>query len=76
MAGPAHPAFLERLRFKETADLDFPWETEWQGHRLQVRLNEFPEEPFLYSLMVDGAAVAHFDSPWPTQWSRPKPKRS
>jgi hypothetical protein len=36
------------------------------GHQWFIRLNDFPEEP-LYSLMVDGSEVIHFDE-WPEIW--------
>ena len=36
------------------------------GFQWLIRLNDFPDEP-LYSLLVDGAEVIHFDE-WPQIW--------
>ena len=39
-------------------------------HKWLVRMNDFPDEP-LYTLLIDGTAIIHFDD-WPEFWgSRP-----
>jgi hypothetical protein len=34
-----------------------------------IRLNDFPDEP-LYSLLINGDEIIHFDE-WPANWNRP-----
>ena len=50
-------------------DPEYPYEAEHEGHKLLVRLNDFPEEE-LYALIADGEEIANFDE-WPDSWSRP-----
>lgn len=38
------------------------------GLSLTIRMNDFPEQP-LYTLFLDGQAVADFDD-WPSGWMR------
>jgi hypothetical protein len=38
------------------------------GHRWRIRLNDFPDEP-MFSLIIDGAEVIHFND-WPSEWGR------
>lgn len=56
------------LAWQASDDAEFPYQTELDAHRLQVRVNDFPEEP-LYSLMIDGVHAADFDK-WPGHWTR------
>lgn len=39
------------------------------GTNWAIRMNDFPEEP-LYSLLIDGIVIIHFDN-WPNFWKRP-----
>jgi hypothetical protein len=50
-------------------DVFFVHQTRAQGHELRLAMNDFPAEP-LYTLFVDGAAVASFDD-FPAHWTRP-----
>lgn len=50
-------------------DPEYPYEAEHKGHKLLVRLNDFPEAE-LYALIADGEEITNFDD-WPTSWNRP-----
>ena len=45
------------------------FEADVDGARWSIRLNDFPDEP-LYSLLINGDEVMHFDD-WPEIWIRP-----
>lgn len=36
----------------------------------EIRINEFPDEPYLFTLLIDGAAAIDFND-WPSHWHRP-----
>ena len=63
--------YLFSWRKISAPDDDIVFTSEYEGFRLGVRLNDFPEEP-LYSLLVDGNVVIHFDD-WPDFWG-PQPE--
>jgi hypothetical protein len=50
-------------------DPEYPYEAKYEGHKLVVRLNDFPEEE-LYALIADGEEITNFDD-WPDSWTRP-----
>lgn len=50
-------------------DPEYPYEAKYEGHRLLVRLNDFPETE-LYALIADGEEITNFDE-WPNSWIRP-----
>ncbi len=56
--------------WEKTEDPIFPYSAIVDGKRLQLRVNDFPEEP-LYTLIVDGVEVVSFDD-FPKNWSRPE----
>jgi hypothetical protein len=56
------------IEWDETDDVDFPYRTQLRSAVLQIRLNDFPDEP-LFSLIQDGQHVADFDD-WPPLWRR------
>lgn len=74
--GQVPPSSVERARsshqvtFRETGDARYPYEATVDGARWTVRLNEFPEEPTLYSLIVGDQVVEHLMA-WPAAWTRP-----
>ncbi len=51
-----------------TADPEFPYAARLGSQQCLIRLNDFPNQQ-LYTLLVNGEAVAEFDD-WPTLWSR------
>jgi len=66
---PAHNYFEEEIAWAKGSDPSYPFETEMDGARLLIRLNDFPEEN-LYSLFVNDLAAGDFDE-WPARWTRP-----
>ena len=50
-------------------DPEYPYQAKHEGHKLLVRLNDFPEEE-LYALIADGEEITNFDD-WPNCWIRP-----
>jgi hypothetical protein len=59
-----------QVDFQQSDDSPTPWEANVDGQQWQVRINDFPEEDYLYSLLVDGSVVEEFQD-WPTCWTRP-----
>ena len=58
------------VAFGESGDARVPYVAIVDGVRWAVRINEFPEEPSLYTLLIDGVASAELLE-WPPAWSRP-----
>jgi len=58
------------LSWRETDDPSFPYTTQHKGQHLVLRLNDWPDEPYLYTLVVNGKAVLDLEE-WPTAWQRP-----
>lgn len=50
-------------------DPEYPYKANYEGHKLLLRLNDFPEEE-LYALIADGEEITNFDD-WPNSWTRP-----
>lgn len=60
----------QTVTFRATDDARIPWAADVDGTRWTVRINEFPEEPSLYSLIIDGLVVEELMD-WPAAWTRP-----
>lgn len=65
---------FDRLRghavaWRPTGSAAEPYYAQALGHRLRLRVNDFPAEA-LYTLLVDGEPVGHLDR-WPAGWRRP-----
>lgn len=56
------------VSWKQTDDVDFPYELHFEGVHWKIRLNDFPDEP-LFSVFENGRHVADFDD-WPAHWQR------
>lgn len=56
------------LKWNKSDDVECPYHTEFNGHKLQVRLNDFPDEK-MYSLIIDGDSLCSFDD-WPKNWEK------
>jgi hypothetical protein len=67
-----HPEVTRRLQhvtaWRQTGDLDYPWEADVKSARWQVRLNDFPDD-YMYTLLVRGKVVGDFHD-WPEAWDR------
>ncbi|MBX0331588.1 hypothetical protein K2Z83_28455 [Oscillochloris sp. ZM17-4] len=61
------------LIWERTQDAEHPYRTTADGATLTVRVNDFPEEPTVYTLLVDKVAAVGF-SDWPDAWTRPARK--
>ena len=53
-----------------TGDATRPYRAEVLGDEWEVAVNDWPEEPRVYTLIVNGSAAFDFDG-WPDCWSRP-----
>ncbi|MCG3161712.1 MAG: hypothetical protein JMDDDDMK_02921 [Acidobacteria bacterium] len=56
--------------WESNSDPENPYRAEIEDEQRLLRLNDFPDE-HLYTLLVNGAAVADFDD-WPVNWVRPE----
>jgi hypothetical protein len=66
---PALGALLAReLTWNATGNPEYPWATEVDGERWQIRLNDFPDD-FMYSLVIGGEDKGDFHD-WPETWQR------
>lgn len=54
------------IKWDESNNPEYPYETNYDGHKLQVRINDFPEEP-LYSLLIDDKLICDLED-WPKAW--------
>ncbi len=58
------------VTFRATDDARYPYAADIDGKRWTLRINEFPEEPSLYSLIIGGQIVEELMD-WPAAWTRP-----
>ncbi len=68
----AHARFTRSVQWELTGDALVPWRAEVGAESWQVRVNEFPEEPHLYTLLVDSREAGDFDT-WPASWAHAWP---
>ncbi len=66
---PAEPRSQQRVNFRSTDDARYAFAADVGATRWTVRINEFPEEASLYSLLVDGLVVEELMD-WPVAWMR------
>lgn len=59
-----------QVTFRETDDARYAFEASVDGRTWTIRINEFPEAPSLYSLIVDGEVIEELME-WPAAWTRP-----
>lgn len=58
------------VTFRATGDARTPYAAVVGGERWTVRVNDFPADPSLYSLSIDGRVVEDLME-WPGSWRRP-----
>jgi hypothetical protein len=57
------------IEWEHSGDGEFPYRVRILEREFTIRVNDFPAEP-LYTIMVDGAELAHLED-WPGVWRRP-----
>ncbi len=62
------------ITWRETSDPHFPYEALVDGQRVVLRLNDFPDYPSLYTLMIGATEIQEVQD-WPTSWRRPRKSR-
>lgn len=60
--------FNRRIIWRQGHSADFPFIAHIEGHRLKIRVNGRPKEPF-YSLILEGEKLFDFDD-WPELWRK------
>lgn len=60
----------EPIIWSRSTDAEYPYESVYDGRRLTLRVNDFPEEHF-YTLLVDNNEHTSFDD-WPDTWVHPE----
>ena len=71
----SHKRSEEIVSFQATGDVRFPYKASVKGERWIIRINEFPESPSLYTLIVNDAEVEELIE-WPNAWNRPDQKNT
>jgi hypothetical protein len=61
---------LKRIIWTKTDDPLHPYAARVGRSELRVRINDFPDEPTVYSLVVDNLVIGDFNG-WPVLWKRP-----
>lgn len=56
------------LTWNRSSDVDHPWETEADGKKWRIRINDFPDD-FMYSLLIGEDEIGPFHE-WPANWER------
>lgn len=52
---------IDKFDWQQTGDPRYPWSAKVSGSTWQLRVNEFPEANYLYTLLVDGIETAGFN---------------
>ena len=62
------PYAAQAVFWRKTGDVFFPLEAQVAGSRWVLRINDWPDEPSLYTLFVDGETVFEVEEEWPPAW--------
>lgn len=68
--GAARDPFARAIEWRASGDPERPYEADVDGARWQVRLNDWPDYPAVYTLLGPGGVAVDFDE-WPAAWQRP-----
>lgn len=63
-------ALAAAVDWLETGQATTPYRAEADGDEWMVRVNDWPDQPRVYTLFVNGREAFSFDG-WPDAWSRP-----
>lgn len=63
------PELSIEVRWRETGDAEFPFEASVDSAAWRIRVNGFPDDEHVYTLMIDGHEAVDFDE-WPRRWNR------
>src|SRR5258708_3358789 len=58
------------LKWRISPDPLYPYTTFYEGARLRLRLNNFPDDKMYSLIKEDGEVLTTFDD-WPLEWKRP-----
>lgn len=67
------PLLNTSVLWTRTGDPDRMYTTTVGDETWDVRINEFPDEPHMFTLLINGTAVVDFND-WPKHWQRPVAK--
>ena len=59
------------VAWSATGDPLHPYAAEIEGRRWIVRVNDWPDSPSFYTLLIDGVPALELWA-WPSAWRRPK----
>ncbi|MCA9558066.1 MAG: hypothetical protein KC583_05805 [Myxococcales bacterium] len=58
------------VRWQATGDAEFPYRAEVDGQTWTVRVNDWPDDETVYSLLIEGEVAVDFDD-WPARtWGK------
>lgn len=67
---PLDGPFGVTVEWSKTGDGEFPYTAQVDGQKWLVRVNDWPEEPTVFTLLVDGKETLDFDG-WSELWTKP-----
>ena len=65
-----HP-FEQPVRWTKTDDAEFPYTAQINGDTWVIRVNDWPEDPTVFSLLVNDEEHLDFDG-WSKRWNKPR----
>jgi hypothetical protein len=64
-----HEVFSHEVCWHRSDEAVYPYSATLKGKKLLIRVNEFPVEPYMYTLFFDGKRLCDFNG-WPDSWKR------
>jgi hypothetical protein len=65
-----HP-FEQKVRWTKTDDAEFPYSAKVGEDAWVIRVNDWPEDPTVFSLLVNDVEWLDFDG-WSKKWNKPR----